>query len=81
MPTIRYDLGGILMRLYHPNEHGPPHVHVFSDGVEAKFNLETGSFIKGRIKKKNAKTVTRYILQNQSQLLADWHEHNKGRGA
>jgi len=62
-----------------PNDHAPPHVHVFSAEAEAKIDLgaQTGypRLIENRRMKKNdlAKAL-KGVFDNRSMLLQKWSE-------
>lgn len=77
MPTIlRKD--GFSVRLY-PNDHDPPHVHVFKAGGQAKITLglepsiPTIAQVLG-MDNKTAKQALKLVQDHQAELLTKWQE-------
>jgi hypothetical protein len=62
-----------------PNDHAPPHVHVFSADAEAKIDLgEQNRYPRlienRRMKKKDLAKALKGVFDNRSMLLQKWSE-------
>jgi hypothetical protein len=62
-----------------PNDHAPPHVHVFSAEAEAKIDLgEQNGYPRlienRRMKKKDLAKALKGVFDNRSMLLQKWSE-------
>jgi Domain of unknown function (DUF4160) len=82
MPTVHR--AGSLRFVVFPDDHGPPHVHVFSAGGEAKLLLEGSEgrpallwargMNRGKLRQAMSET-----LAHRSKLLLAWHRvHETG---
>lgn len=75
MPTIvRQD--GFRIVIF-PNDHIPPHVHVFKGGAEVKIELgEEPSLlsIEGKIGNKDLEKALNLVVEYQTELLEKWRE-------
>jgi len=60
------------------NEHNPPHFHVISkcETINAVFDLQTGSLIKGHIDGKDEKRIGYYYSQFKDKLIEYWENNN-----
>ncbi|QLQ12142.1 MAG: DUF4160 domain-containing protein [Brevundimonas sp.] len=70
MPTIAF-FYGIAIRMFF-NDHAPAHIHTYHDGQEAKFDIETGEMIGGKLGARQRKIVQRWILMYSHELNAAW---------
>jgi Domain of unknown function (DUF4160) len=74
MPTIiRQD--GFRIMIW-PNDHLPPHVHVFKSGAEVKIELvEPKVFnVEGKIGNKDLAKALSLVIEHQVELLEKWKE-------
>jgi len=72
MPTISMFYGIIIRMYFAPEEHNPPHIHVYYNGQASVFSLKTGEFVKGDIPRKQRKLVEAWVEIHSEELLADW---------
>jgi hypothetical protein len=77
MPTV-LRIGGLRFVIW-PNDHSPPHVHVFSADAEAKIDLGapdgTPRLIENRrMKHQDLAVALKGTLENQAMLLRRWSE-------
>jgi len=70
MPTLAI-IDGISILMW-PNDHPPPHFHVRFAGRTGKFDIATGTMIKGTLDKRTVKKVQAWTTRNQSSLLQAW---------
>ncbi len=70
MPTIAF-FRGIAIRMFF-NDHAPAHFHAFYGGHEAKFDIETGEVIGGRLPPAQRKLVQMWIAMYSVELGAAW---------
>ena len=70
MPTIAF-FHGIAIRMFF-NDHAPAHFHAYHAGQEAKFVIETGELIGGRLGTAQRKLVGRWIEMYKDELRAAW---------
>lgn len=82
MPRIA-SFEGLVAELYF-NDHPPPHVHVYAGrlghpGVQkARFSIDTGELIDGKIPRAKVATVTSWCRRHREALLADWQRAQLG---
>jgi hypothetical protein len=68
---------GLVVKLYF-NDHPPPHIHVYAGrighpGIQtARFSIETGALIDGRLPSGKAAVVTNWCQRHREALRADW---------
>lgn len=70
MPTIAF-FHGIAIRMFF-NDHAPAHFHAYFGGQEAKFDIETGEMIGGRLSGPQRRLVQKWISMYRSELRAAW---------
>lgn len=70
MPTIAF-FHGIAIRMYF-NDHAPAHFHAYHGGHEAKFDIETGELIGGRLPANQRRLVQRWIQMYKGELREAW---------
>jgi hypothetical protein len=79
MPTV-FQVDGLRFVIW-PNDHAPPHVHVFSADAEAKIELgEPGGHPRlienRRMKKTELAKALRAVFDHRSALLQKWSEYH-----
>jgi len=77
MPTV-LRIDGLRFVIW-PNDHAPPHVHVFSAEAEAKIDLgELNGYPRlienRRMKKNELAKALKGVFENRSMLLNKWSE-------
>ena len=77
MPTV-LRIDGLQFVIW-PNDHAPPHVHVFSAEAEAKIDLgEQNGYPRlienRRMKKRDLAKALKGVFDNRSMLLQKWSE-------
>jgi len=72
MPTISMFYGIIIRMYYAPNEHPPPHFHVYYAEHSAKLDIPSCEIIEGRLPRKQTKLVLAWAELHQEDLLANW---------
>ena len=70
MPTIAF-FHGIAIRMFF-NDHAPAHFHAYHGGREAKFDIETGLLIGGKLAAAQRRLVQTWIERYKSELRAAW---------
>ena len=70
------------MRIFiYSNDHNPPHFHVQSNdrNVDAKFKIENGEYISGRIEQREIKKVLAFYNDMKVQMLMNkiWDKKNQ----
>lgn len=78
MPTISM-FYGIVVRMYcAPNEHNPPHVHVYYNEHVAILDLNSCEITEGKLPQKQKKLVEAWAEIHKEDLLADWNLSQNG---
>ncbi len=75
MPTIVREDGFRIVIF--PNDHIPPHVHVFKSGAEVKIELGAEPnllSIEGKIGNKDLAKALNLVAEHQNELLDKWRE-------
>ena len=74
MPTITKQDG--FRVVIWPNDHLPPHVHVFKSDAEVKITLiEPSVFnVEGKISNKDLAKALNLVIKNQLEILERWRE-------
>ena len=72
MPTISMFYGIIVRMYYAPNEHPPPHFHVYYAEHNAKVDIRTCEMMEGQLPRRQTKLVLAWAELHQEDLLADW---------
>lgn len=70
MPIIAF-FYGIAIRMFF-NDHAPAHFHAYHGDHEAKFDIETGEMIGGRLPAAQRRLVQRWIAMYKTELRAAW---------
>jgi len=70
MPTIAF-FHGIAIRMFF-NDHAPPHFHAYRGAAEAKFEIETGRMVDGRMPAAQRRLVQTWITMYRDELMAAW---------
>jgi len=70
MPTISY-FYGIAIRMFF-NDHAPAHFHAYYGEHEAKFDIDTGEVIGGKLPAAQRRLVQQWISRYKTELLAAW---------
>ncbi len=72
MPTLSMFFGIIVRMYYAPNEHNPPHIHVYYQDSSAVIEIINGDTIQGTIPPKQLRLVLAWIEIHKDELMADW---------
>ncbi len=65
---------GIIIRMYFaPNEHPPPHFHVYYAEHKAIVDILTCELSEGELPKKQRKLALAWVELHQEELMADWN--------
>lgn len=70
MPTIAF-FHGIAIRMFF-NDHAPAHIHAYYGNQEARFDIETGLLMSGKLSAAQRKLVQRWIVMYGEELQAAW---------
>ena len=62
---------GIVIAMYH-NDHMPPHFHARYGEYRAKFDIETGKVIEGRMPRRAMALVQEWCSLHLEELRVDW---------
>lgn len=68
MPTIAF-FHGVAIRMFF-NDHAPAHFHAYYGEREAKFDLETGAVIDGKLPAAQRRLVQKWIEMYKTELEA-----------
>ena len=71
MGTVAILFGLII--IIHPDDHNPPHVHVWYGEKRAKFSILSGKKMNGSIPSSKVKIVQEFISCYQEELLKMWN--------
>lgn len=73
MPTILY-INGFRFIIW-PDDHEPPHVHVFKDDGEAKVSIQNPQLVLTiGLSKQEARFVLNTVIEHQDTLLKEWEK-------
>ena len=72
MPTISMFFGLIIRMYFAPQEHNPPHIHVYFKEESASISILNGEIINGVLSKKQLKLVQAWIEIHNDELMANW---------
>lgn len=72
MPTISMFYGIIIRMYFAPNEHPPPHFHVYYAEYKATVDIRTCEVIQGNLPRKQTKLVLAWAELHQDDLTANW---------
>jgi hypothetical protein len=73
MPTISMFYGIIIRMYYAPQEHPPPHFHVYFGEYKATVDIRNCECMEGNLPRKQAKLVLAWAELHQDELMADWN--------
>lgn len=68
------NLDGIKIRIF-PDDHNPPHVHVFCDSDAVSIDIKTLR-VSGTLNTRILKKIVDWVEQNQDNLLERWEKLN-----
>jgi hypothetical protein len=74
---------GLVVKLFF-NDHPPPHVHAYAGRVGhpglqmARFSIETGELIDGRLPSAKVSTVASWCTRHREALREDWQRAQLG---
>lgn len=71
MPTIAF-FHGIAIRMFF-NDHAPAHLHAYYGDSEAKFDIESGDVMGGKLPAPQRKLVQNWIELYKEELRAAWN--------
>jgi hypothetical protein len=59
--------------IIYTNDHNPPHFHVKTKekSIDAKFSIETGEYLSGKIDSKNLKRIKAFYLSPKTKILLE----------
>jgi hypothetical protein len=73
MPTILFIKG--FRFIIWPDDHEPPHVHVFKGGGEAKVTIVESKLIRIiGLSKQEARFILATVVEHQADLLKEWEK-------
>ena len=65
---------GLIIRMYYaPDEHPPPHFHVYYGEFKALIDIRTCELMDGQLPRKQLRLVLAWAELHQEELLADWN--------
>lgn len=62
---------GIVIRMYH-HDHAPPHIHARYGEYRAKFDIESGALLDGRMPRRAQALVQEWCALYLDELRMDW---------
>lgn len=78
MPTISM-FYGIIVRMYcAPDEHNPPHIHVYYNEFKGIIDLNTCEITEGVLPTKQRKLALAWAELHKDELMADWQLAQNG---
>ncbi len=72
MPTISMFYEIIIRMYFAPNEHPPPHFHVYCNDYKASVDIRTCEIMEGNLPARQIKLALAWAELHQDELLADW---------
>jgi hypothetical protein len=72
MPTISMFFGIIVRMYFAPDEHPPPHIHVYYTEFKAKVDICTCEVMEGDLPARQSKLVVAWAELHKEELMADW---------
>lgn len=76
-------LDDLQVKIY-PNDHNPPHFHVFSKNgeIDAKFTIEKCEFISGNMNAKNLKKIDAFYKGMKGKMVLEliWQKYQSKNG-
>lgn len=73
MPTISMFFGIIVRMYFAPQEHNPPHIHVYYQDMRATYCIQSGNTLNGEMPSKQSKLVQAWIELHRDELMANWN--------
>jgi hypothetical protein len=70
MPTVII-IDGIRIEIF-TDDHPPPHFHVKVGGMRAKFDIASGTLLKGSLDKRSMRKVRQWMTLNGDLLMQVW---------
>ena len=80
MPTISMFYGIIVRMYYAPNEHPPPHFHVYYAEHNAKVDIRTCEMMEGQLPRRQTKLVLAWAELHQEDSLGRLGTRHEWRG-
>ena len=71
MPTISM-FYGIIRMYFAPQEHNPPHIHVYYQDVRATYSIQGAQLLNGEMATKQNRLIQAWIELHQEELMANW---------
>ena len=68
---------GISIQMFF-DDHRPPHIHAKYNEFKARFDIETGAVLSGRLPPAAKRLVQDWIAQRSEELAANWNRMEKG---
>jgi len=72
MPTISMFYGIIIRMYFAPDEHNPPHFHVYYNEFKATIELDTLEIMQGSLPHKQLRLVQAWAELHLDELKANW---------
>jgi len=72
MPTISMFYGIIIRMYFAPDEHNPPHFHVYYNEFKATIELDTLEIMQGSLPRKQLRLVQAWAELHLDELKANW---------
>jgi hypothetical protein len=72
MPTISMFYGIIIRMYFAPDEHNPPHFHVYYNEFKATIQLDTLEIMQGSLPRKQLRLVQAWAELHLDELKANW---------
>ena len=72
MPTISMFYGIIIRMYYAPEEHNPPHFHVYYNEYRATFGIDTLELMQGKLPARQLRLVQAWAELHEDELKANW---------
>jgi len=70
---------GIIIRMYCvPQEHNPPHIHVYYQDDKATVNIVDNEIMDGHLPRKQLRLVQAWVELRKEELMADWELAQNG---
>lgn len=73
MPTISMFYGIIIRMYFAPEEHNPPHFHIYFNEYKALMDLRCLEFIEGDLPSKQKRLVLAWAELHHDELMANWN--------
>jgi len=70
MPTISMFFGFVVQMYW--NDHPPPHIHVYYQGLEALVRISDGEIYLGELPRGARRLIRDWVDRHRAELLANW---------